>query len=59
MDITYRAYLLSYVRYVYNNDFVNHYYFVILLFCQPLLGCTTRMDIFQKDDDFFTELGLF
>ena len=30
-----------------------------LLFCQPLLGRTTRMDVFQKCDDFFTKVGLF
>ena len=48
------AYLLSYVRYIYNNDIYED-----LLFCPPLHGRTTGMDIFQKVDDFFTEVGHF
>lgn len=53
-DITNMAYLLSYVRYIYNNDIHED-----LLFCRPLHERTTGMDIFQKVDDFFTEVGLF
>ena len=52
-DITNMAYLLSYVRYIYNNDIHED-----LLFCKPLHGRTTGMDIFQKVDEFFTEVGL-
>ena len=52
-DITNTAYLLSYVRYIYNNIHED------LLFCKPLHGRTTGMDIFQKVDKFFTEVGLF
>ena len=53
-DITNKAYLLSYVRYIYNNDILED-----LLFCQPFQGRTTGMDIFQIVDNFFTEVGLF
>ena len=52
-DITKMAHLLAYVRYVYNNDIHED-----LLFCQPLPGRTTGMDIFQTVDDFFQEVGL-
>ena len=47
-NITKMAHLLAYVRYVYNNDMHED-----LLFCQPLHGRTTGMDIFQTVDDFF------
>ena len=53
-DITNKAYLLSYVRYIYNNDILED-----LLFCQPFHGRTTGMDIFQMVDNFFQEVGLF
>ena len=53
-DITNKVYLLSYVRYIYNNDILED-----LLFCQPFHGRTTGMDIFQIVDNFFTEVGLF
>ena len=53
-DITNKAYLLSYVRYFYNNDILED-----LLFCQPFHGRTTGMDIFQMVDNFFQEVGLF
>ena len=48
------AYLLSYVRFIYNNDIHKD-----LLFCQPLHGGTTWMNIFQKVDDFFREVEHF
>ena len=54
MDITNKAYLLSYVRYIYNNNILKD-----LLFCQPFYGHTTGMDIFQMVDNFFQEVGLF
>ena len=55
MDITNMAYLLSYVRYIYNNNIHED-----LLFCKPLHGHTTiGMDIFQKVDEFFMEVALF
>ena len=38
----------------YNNDIHED-----SLFCQPLHGRITEMDIFQKCDDFFTEVELF
>ena len=50
-DTTNMAYLLSYVRYIYNNDIRYTLVFTILedlLFCQPLHGRTADMDIFQK-----------
>ena len=53
MDITKTAHLLAYVRYIYNNDLHED-----LLFCQPLHGRTTGMDIFQTVDDFFKKVGL-
>ena len=53
-DITNVAYLLSYVRFIYNNNIHED-----LLFCQPLHGRTAGMDIFQKLDHFFTEVWLF
>ena len=53
-DITNMAYLLTYIRYIYNNDIHED-----LLFCKPLHGRTTGIDIFQKVDEFFTEMGLF
>ena len=53
MDITKMALLFAYVGYVYNNDIHED-----LLFCQPLHGRTTGMDIFQTADDFFQEVGL-
>ena len=52
-DITKMVHLLAYVRYVYNHDIDED-----LLFCQPLHGRTTGMDIFQTVDDFFKEEGL-
>ena len=52
-DIAKMAHFLAYVRYVYNNDVHED-----LLFCQPLHGRTTWMDIFQTVDDFFQEVGL-
>ena len=51
MDITNLAYLLSYVRYIYNNDILED-----LLFCQPLHGRTTGMDIFQIVENFFAQV---
>ena len=53
-DITNMACLLSYVSYICNNDIHED-----LLFCKPSHGRTTGMDIFQKVDEFFTEVGLF
>ena len=53
-DITKMAHLLAYVRYVYNYDIHED-----LLFCQPLHGRTTGMDIFQTVDDLFKEVGMF
>ena len=46
-DITKMAHLLAYVSV--HED---------LLFCQPLHGLTTGIDIFQTVDDFFQEVGL-
>ena len=53
-DNTKMAHLLAYVRYVYNNDIHED-----LLFCQPLHGRTTGMDIFQTVDDFFRKWACF
>ena len=52
-NITKMAHLLPYVRYFYNNDIQED-----LLFCQPLHGRTTGMDIFWTVDDFFKEVDL-
>ena len=47
------AHFLAYARYVYNNNIHED-----LLFCQPLHGRPTGMDIFQTVDDFFKKVGL-
>ena len=53
-NITKMEHLLTYVRYIYNNHIHED-----LLFCQPLHGCTTGMDIFHTVNDFFRKVGLF
>ena len=52
-DITNMAHLLVYVRYIYNNEINED-----LLFCQQMNTRTTGMDIFQKVDTFFSNVGL-
>ena len=47
------ANLLVYVRYNYNNEINKN-----LLFCQQMNTRMTGMDIFQKVDTFFTNVGL-
>ena len=52
-DITNMAHLLVYVRYIYNNEINED-----LLFCQQMNTRTTGMDVFQKVDTFFSNVGL-
>ena len=52
-DITNMAHLLVYVQYIYNNEINKD-----LLFCQQMNARTTGMDIFQKVDTFFSNVGL-
>ena len=52
-DITKMAHLMAYVRHVYNNNIHED-----LLFCQPLHGRTTGMDVFHTVGDFFKEVCL-
>ena len=52
-DITNMANLLVYVRYIYNNEINED-----LLFCLQMNTRKTGMDIFQKVDTFFTNIGL-
>ena len=53
-DPTKIVHLLAYVRYIYNADLHEE-----LLFCQPLHGRTTEMDIFPTVDYIFKEVDLF
>ena len=52
-NITNMANLLVYVRYIYINEINED-----LLFCQQMNTRTTGMDIFQKVDTFYTNVGL-
>jgi hypothetical protein len=52
-DISNRAHLLTFIRYE-DEDSVKEK----LLFCEPLLGCTTSSDIFKKLYQFMNFNGI-